>query len=147
MYRYPEVILYDTVAGGAAYCRMLIDCHSIRDLLRKAAEALDCRAGCTHSCRTCLQDYDNQLMWEKLDRQPVLQWVKQILGMDQPANPYADFNAAPLDVDDGTPLMFLELENANHLIALAPSLFALDPASFPPRTTARAAVEGTGALG
>jgi len=127
LFGYPEVILYDTVAGGAGYCRMLIDRHSIRDLLRKAAEALDCRAGCTHSCRTCLQDYDNQLMWEKLDRQPVLQWVKQILGVDQPPNPYADFNAAPLDVDDGTPLMFLELENASHLIALAPSLFALDP--------------------
>jgi ATP-dependent helicase YprA (DUF1998 family) len=125
---YQEIILYDTVAGGAGYCRMLIDRHSIRDLLRKAAEALDCRAGCTHSCRACLQDYDNQQLWEKLDRQPVLHWVKQILGMDQPPNPYADFNAAPLEVDDGTPLLFLELETANHVIAVAPTLFALQPA-------------------
>jgi hypothetical protein len=26
-----------------------------------------------------LQDYDNQRIWEKLDRQPVLRWLKQLL--------------------------------------------------------------------
>jgi len=125
---YPEVILYDTVAGGAGYCRMLIGRHSVRTLLEKAAGALDCRAACTHSCRTCLQDYDNQLVWEKLDRQPVLSWVKCILGMDQPPNPYLSFNASPLEFVDGTPLLLAELERADHLIAVAPTLFELQPA-------------------
>jgi Helicase conserved C-terminal domain/Domain of unknown function (DUF1998) len=77
---YPEVILYDTVAGGAGYCRMLVDRHSLRDLLTAARDVLNCRAGCTHACRVCLQDYDNQRVWEKLDRQPVLRWLKQLLG-------------------------------------------------------------------
>jgi ATP-dependent helicase YprA (DUF1998 family) len=77
---YPEVILYDTVAGGAGYCRMLVDRYSLSDLLAAARDALNCRSGCTHACRVCLQDYDNQRVWEKLDRQPVLHWLKQMLG-------------------------------------------------------------------
>lgn len=125
LFGYPEVILYDTVAGGAGYCRMLVDRHSMRDLLTAARDALNCRAGCTYACRVCLQDYDNQRVWEKLDRQPVLRWLKQLLGAEQPANPYARFNAAPLEVRDGTPLLLVELERASHLIAVAPTLFNL----------------------
>ena len=130
---YPEVILYDTVAGGAGYCRMLIGRHSVRTLLEKAAGALDCRAACTHACRACLQDYDNQLVWEKLDRQPVLSWVKCILGMDQPPNPYLSFDASPLEFDDGTPLLLAELERADHLIAVAPTLFEVPASRRKPR--------------
>ncbi len=128
LFGYPEVILYDTVAGGAGYCRMLVDRHSMRDLLTAARDALNCRAGCTYACRVCLQDYDNQRVWEKLDRQPVLRWLKQLLGMEQPANPYARFNAAPLDVHDGTPLLVAELERTSHLIVVAPTLFNLQTA-------------------
>jgi ATP-dependent helicase YprA (DUF1998 family) len=84
---YPEVILYDTVAGGAGYCRMLVDRHSMHQVLTAACEALHCHAACTHACRVCLQDYDNQRIWEKLDRQPVLCWIEQLLGAGQPANP------------------------------------------------------------
>ena len=122
LFGYPEVILYDTVAGGAGYCRMLVDRHSMRDLLRKAVESLDCQAGCTHACRTCLQDYDNQLVWEKLDRQPVLAWLKRVLMMDQAPNPYARFNASPVDADEGTPLLFQELDRSNHVVVVAPTL-------------------------
>lgn len=128
LFGYPEVILYDTVAGGAGYCRMLVDRRSMRDLLTAACDALDCRAGCTHACRVCLQDYDNQRVWEKLDRQPVLRWLKQLLGAEQPANPYARFNAAPLEVRDGTPLLLAELERTSHLVAVAPTLFTLQSA-------------------
>jgi hypothetical protein len=128
LFSYPEVILYDAVAGGAGYCRMLVDRHSMRDLLTTACDALDCRAGCTHACRVCLQDYDNQRVWEKLDRQPVLRWLKQLLGAEQPANPYARFNAAPLEVCDGTPLLLAELERTSHLVAVAPTLFTLQSA-------------------
>jgi len=49
LFGYPEVILYDTVAGGAGYCRLLVDRHSMCDLLTAACDALDCRAGCTHA--------------------------------------------------------------------------------------------------
>jgi hypothetical protein len=56
----------------------------------------------------------------------VLRWLKQLLGVEQPANPYAIFNAAPLDVNDGRPLLLAELERTNHLIAVAPTLFNLN---------------------
>lgn len=124
---YPEVILYDTVAGGAGYCRMLLDRHSMRELLTAASNALNCRANCTHACRVCLQEYDNQWVWDKLDRQPVLGWIKRLLGAEQPTNPYMRFNAAPLDVRDGAPLLLAELERSSQIIAVAPTLFSHHP--------------------
>lgn len=127
LFGYPEVILYDTVAGGAGYCRMLLDRHSMRELLTAAAEALNCRANCTHACRVCLQDYDNQRVWDKLDRQPAAAWLSRLLGSDQPANPYARFKAAPLEVRDGTPLLLAELEHSSRIVAVAPTLFSPQP--------------------
>jgi hypothetical protein len=126
LFGYPEVILYDTVAGGAGYCRMLVDRHSIRDLLRKALMALNCRANCTHACRVCLQDYDNQRVWEKLDRKPVINWLNHILGTAQHDNPYDRFTAAPVEAQNGTPLLLAELERANHIVAVAPTLFNVE---------------------
>jgi ATP-dependent helicase YprA (DUF1998 family) len=131
LFGYPEVILYDTVAGGAGYCRMLVDRYSMRNLLDAACVALDCRAECTHACRLCLQDYDNQRVWERLDRQPVLSWLKHLLGAEQPANPYGRFHAAPLEVHDGTALLLAELERTSHLVAVAPTLFALGSSTEP----------------
>jgi ssDNA-binding Zn-finger/Zn-ribbon topoisomerase 1 len=125
LFGYPEVILYDTVAGGAGYCRMLMDRQSMKDLIAAARDALICSEECTHACRVCLQDYDNQRVWEKLDRQPVLRWLKRMLGSEQPTNPYARFNAAALEVNDGMPLLLAELERINQLIIVAPSLFNL----------------------
>jgi hypothetical protein len=125
LFGYPEVILYDTVAGGAGYCRMLVDRHSMRELLAAARDALNCRAGCTHSCRACLQDYDNQRVWDKLDRQPVLGWLDRLLGAEQPENPYAKFDAARLDVSDGAPQLLAELDRARHVVAVAPALFGV----------------------
>lgn len=125
LFGYPEVILYDTVAGGAGYCRMLVDRHSMRALLTAAHDTLNCRANCTHACRVCLQEYDNQRIWDKLDRLPVLEWLGSIIEAKQPVNPYARFDAAPLNVIDGSPLLLAELERTNHIIAVAPTLFGV----------------------
>ena len=89
-------ILYDTVAGGAGYCQMLFRQHTLRALLSGALDVLRCPAGCTHSCRSCLQDYDNQIYWEKLSRRPVLAWLEELLGVETEANPYARYGAAPV---------------------------------------------------
>lgn len=139
VFGFPEVILYDTVAGGAGYCRMLVDCHSLHSLLQSAVKQLDCRAGCTHACRVCLHDYDNQAIWDLLDRQPVLAWIQRILGAEQAPNPFARFDAAPVDVENGLPLLLEDVERSTHLIAVAPALFLpppLDeePADLPTKT-------------
>jgi ATP-dependent helicase YprA (DUF1998 family) len=79
LFEQPEVILYDSVPGGAGYCQMLMNRHSMRELLNAARRTLDCPVRCSYSCRTCLQDYDNQIHWEKLNRGPVLNWLEKLL--------------------------------------------------------------------
>lgn len=79
LFEQPEVILYDAVPGGAGYCKMVMNRHSMRELLDAAHGTLDCPAVCSYSCRACLQDYDNQIHWEKLSRKPVLTWLEGLL--------------------------------------------------------------------
>lgn len=73
-----EVILYDAVAGGAGYCVRLDQEVSAFDLLRRAANRLDCPRDCTGGCRACLCDYSNQRAWDLFDRQSVLDWLQKL---------------------------------------------------------------------
>jgi ATP-dependent helicase YprA (DUF1998 family) len=123
IFGYPEVVLYDSVAGGAGYCQMITSRHSMRDLLEKALGVLRCRDGCSHSCRTCLQGYENQIYWEKLNRKPVLAWLERSLNVNQPENPFENFNAAQLTVTNGRAILQGELAEADHLVVVAPRLF------------------------
>jgi hypothetical protein len=125
IFGYPEVVLYDSVAGGAGYCQMLTDRFAMRDLLTNALEVLRCKAECSHSCRTCLQGYENQFYWDKLNRKPVLAWLERLLNINQPENPFDRFKAAPLNTTNGSATLQGELENANHLLVVAPRLFNL----------------------
>jgi ATP-dependent helicase YprA (DUF1998 family) len=79
---YPELVLYDTVPGGAGYCEILLTRFEMLNLLGATEEALDCPANCSHSCRVCLQGYENQIYWEKLSRLPVLSWLRSLLSAD-----------------------------------------------------------------
>lgn len=119
---FPEVVLYDSVAGGAGYCQMLKN-QGLHALLELAVGALDCPAGCSHSCRACLQGYDNQIYWEALNRLPALDWLKRLLKLEQPANPFAQFKAVPLAVEIPASLVLEGLAGASHLIAAAPALW------------------------
>lgn len=122
----PEVIVYDTVAGGAGYCRMIVDRFPISAVLRKAIQALDCQAGCTHACRACLLDYDNQIIWERLDRAPVLDWLREVVAAREAENPYDSYGASPVEIEDASPLFFGELDSASHVLGVAPSLFSIE---------------------
>jgi len=127
---YPEIVLYDSVAGGAGYCQMVMQ-YGLRTLLETAAQVLRCPADCSHSCRTCLQGYDNQLYWEKFNRKPVLAWIERLLQINVPANPYSKFNAAPMETETPSPLVIAELDRASHLIVAAPALFDLSKSGMP----------------
>jgi ATP-dependent helicase YprA (DUF1998 family) len=81
LFEQPEVILYDNVPGGAGYCQMLMNRHSMGEILNAARDVLHCPAECSYSCRKCLQDYDNQIHWDKLNRRPVLTWLERLLGL------------------------------------------------------------------
>ncbi len=133
----PEIVLYDGIAGGAGYCRMIQE-RNLRSLLDAGRRILDCPADCTDACRVCLHGYDNQHIWERFQRRPVLSWLDALLGINQPANPFARFGAAPFAVAaqlPGTALVLREIESASHLVAVAPTLFDLvkqvDPRQTP----------------
>ena len=125
---YPEVVLYDSVAGGAGYCQMVMG-RGLRALLGRGIDVLECPAKCSHSCRTCLQTYDNQRHWDTLDRKPALVWLKQLLNTHQPENPFARFGAVPLKGSDPIALALAELDEGTRLIATAGTLFPASAAT------------------
>ena len=124
-YGYPEIVLYDTTAGGAGYCKMLL-AGNVRLLLEKARAILDCPANCTHSCRTCLQSFENQMHWERFNRVPVLEWLEKRLGAKHNANPFASCGGAPLNVDDPMPFIWSAWDKARHAVVLASSLYGAE---------------------
>lgn len=140
---HPEVVLYDSVPGGAGYCA-LVQQTGMRELLEHAQMSLDCPAGCTHACRSCLQTYDNQMHWEKLSRQPVLEWLRYLLGHAWPENPFAHLVATPLPSADCAVVSALvndELGRGSDFVITAPRLFdpstiADEGASFQSRASA-----------
>lgn len=126
---HPEVVLYDSVPGGAGYCQ-LVNAHTMCELLEHAMLALDCPAGCSHACRACLHTYDNQAHWDKMNRKPVLEWLRGIVHQRWPENPFAHLGAAPLPTMDSAALSALvasELAQGSEFIITAPRLF--DPAA------------------
>lgn len=118
----PEVILYDSVAGGAGYCRMLSKQHSMKELLEATRQVLDCPADCTNSCRSCLQDYSNQYHWDKLNRGPVLSWISDLL-QDEVLNPFSQFGASPIQEKAAPILLEGEFDKSNTALVISAILF------------------------
>ena len=73
-----DIIIYDSVSGGAGYCVQLQNEISKKVLVQAAINRLDCVQDCSTACSGCLCDYSNQMMWDQLDRIPVLQWLQGI---------------------------------------------------------------------
>lgn len=76
----PVTILYDAVPGGAGYSRRIGSGGklSATSLVDRALGILDCPAECASSCTKCLNDYSNQINWERFDRHVVLAWLKAV---------------------------------------------------------------------
>ena len=117
---YPEVVLYDSVAGGAGYCQ-LVQRRGLKPLLEAARGLLDCE--CDDSCRLCLRDFDNERFWDDFKRKPVLDWLKKLLGQPETLNPFSRFHAVALNVADPSASFWAELDSASHAVVVAPSLF------------------------
>ena len=76
-----SVILSDTVAGGAGYCRRLVDDQRFRvsAIIAATREVLDCsNKACVTSCSRCLNEYSNQRHWDDFERQPCLHWLRSL---------------------------------------------------------------------
>ena len=71
-----EVVIYDTVSGGAGYVRRFMNNHSVRELLAGMESRLHCT--CTTGCRKCLFGYSNQYYWQDFRREDALRWLHVI---------------------------------------------------------------------
>lgn len=76
---YADIIIYDSIPGGAGYAKRLYDKISVKKLLRATVNKLNCSNNCKTSCRRCLNDYSNQRYWDLFNREPVLNWLQDFL--------------------------------------------------------------------
>ena len=80
------LVLYDDVPGGAGHVRRIG--QNLEAVLRAARARVDGRCGCgggpegigETSCYGCLRNYRNQWAHEKLQRGPVLEFLRCLLG-------------------------------------------------------------------
>lgn len=81
-YRLPralEIVLYDSVPGGAGYCAQIgePDC-SYQALIEATIQQLQCKDECETGCRVCLCDYSNQRYWDIFERKAALAWLQNL---------------------------------------------------------------------
>jgi len=76
-----DIILADTTPGGAGYARKLVEesRFSTRKLLLEALDKLDCEMKCQSTCVHCLNDYSNQIWWDRMDRHISREWLERIV--------------------------------------------------------------------
>lgn len=74
------VILSDTVAGGAGYCRRLVGDQRFgvsSVIIAATGEILDSsNTASVTSCSRCLNEYSNQRHRDDFERQPCLEWLQ-----------------------------------------------------------------------
>ena len=117
---FPEIVLHDAVAGGTGYCQLMLN-QGMRCLLEAASMRLECPAECSHSCRSCLQAFENQIHWDKLNRRPVLAWLSPFLHPGE-KNRFTDLGAAKVS-GSATPEYWLpSLDDASSLTMVVANL-------------------------
>lgn len=67
--------LYDQVSGGAGFVLSALD--NITNILKKAAQKLECPVNCENVCSHCLASKDSRVELEELDRKKANQWLQE----------------------------------------------------------------------
>jgi hypothetical protein len=113
----PEIIIFDSVPGGAGYVGMFFQKFTAKDLLKGAARVLECSKNCTNGCSHCVCTYSNQIYWDQFRRNECLNWVKTLLN-------YATKEWSPgVDLQRTNKAAVMQkLEGATMLSIFAPSL-------------------------
>lgn len=74
----PSLIFYDDVPGGAGHVKRIF--NNLRPTLEAALARLNrCECGIETSCYSCLRNYQNQFIHDKLQRGLAIELLKQIL--------------------------------------------------------------------
>lgn len=73
-----EIILYDSVSGGAGYCNKVRELQ-LSELLTFAKDKIvTCSGNCSRSCSKCLRSYSNQAYWEEFRRLDAQDWFSRV---------------------------------------------------------------------
>jgi ATP-dependent helicase YprA (DUF1998 family) len=76
----PSLIFYDDVPGGAGHVKRIY--NNLHPTLEAALARLNrCECGVETSCYSCLRNYQNQFIHDKLQRGLAIELLKQILGV------------------------------------------------------------------
>ena len=113
----PEVIIFDSVPGGAGYVGMFFQKFTAKDLLKGAARVLACSKNCTNGCSHCVCTYSNQIYWDQFRRTECLNWINLLLS-------YATKEWSPgVDLQRTTKAAVMQkLEESTTLSIFAPTL-------------------------
>lgn len=75
-----EIVLYDSVPGGAGYVQRLLDEQDFLAVLKAAYQRVaNCQCGADASCYRCLREYRNQYYHDALQRGPVAEYLGVLL--------------------------------------------------------------------
>ncbi|MBK1829598.1 DEAD/DEAH box helicase [Verrucomicrobiaceae bacterium R5-34] len=76
-----EIILYDTVSGGAGYCKKLYETPLSEILAYAKTEILTCPGDCSRSCSKCLRSFSNQSHWDDFRRKEARSFIRSLLSL------------------------------------------------------------------
>ena len=74
-----EIILYDSVSGGAGYCKKLHDTPLSKIMEYAKDEILACSGHCSRSCSKCLRSFSNQAHWKDFRRKDARTFITNLL--------------------------------------------------------------------
>ena len=126
-----DVILADATPGGAGYARRLIEesRFSARKLLLEALNKLDCEKECQSTCVHCLNDYSNQIWWDRMDRHISRAWLEGVVARSMERPTHVPSDAVPTPAPVGMALSSC-LRGHKQAIAVGSSVWgAADPES------------------
>jgi hypothetical protein len=124
-----DVVLADATPGGAGYARRLVEesRFSARLLLLEAINKLDCEKDCQTTCVHCLNDYSNQIWWDRMDRHLSRTWLERVVARSIARPKHVPGNAVPCMAPLGIALGPV-LKGHKQMIAVGSSLWgAVEP--------------------
>lgn len=76
-----EIIIYDSVSGGAGYCKKLHETPLSEIMEYAKNDILACTGNCSRSCSKCLRSFSNQSYWEDFRRKDAQKFITSLASL------------------------------------------------------------------
>jgi hypothetical protein len=96
-----SVVLYDTAAGGAGHIRRIItkDGEMLSRVIERAVSLMD-SCDCEPSCYSCLRNYYNQKIHDKLNRKAAANFLREFTGTIKTVHENVESSSSSTGADD-----------------------------------------------